>query len=85
MIRVLVINAILFALPFVLTWAWIRFIATKQPDEQTRKLYAYAAIVGLVLVAASLLTYRVNSGNAPGGTYVPPSYEDGQIVPGRFE
>ena len=48
MIRVLVINALLFLLPFA-------------------------------------LTYRTTTGDAPGGTYISPSYKDGQIVPGRFE
>lgn len=85
MIRVLVINALLFVLPFFLTWVWVKFIAAKKPDDQTRKLYAYAALVGLVLVLASLMTYRVSTGNEPGGTYVPPTLKDGQIVPGRFE
>ena len=85
MIRVLVINAFLFALPFVLTWIWVRFIAAKQHDAQRRKYYAFAAMVGLVLVVASLATYRASTGSATGGTYVPPSYQDGQIVPGRFE
>ena len=85
MIRVLVINAFLFALPFALTWVWVRFIAAKKPDAQTRKYYAFAAMAGLVLVVASLATYRASTGHATGGTYVPPSYQDGQIVPGRFE
>ena len=85
MIRVLVINAFLFALPFMLTWAWMRFISAKKPDEQTRKLYAYAAFAGLVLVLISLGSYRFSTGNAPEGNYVSPTYKDGQIVPGRFE
>lgn len=85
MARVLLINALLFALPFVLTWLWIKFIAAKKPDAQTRKYYAFAALVGLGLVFVSLGAYRAGTGNATEGTYVPPSYKDGQIVPGRFE
>ena len=85
MIRVLVINAFLFVLPFALTWIWVRFIAAKQPDAQTRKYYAVAAVAGLVLVVASVVSYRAGAGHATGDTYVPPSYQGGQIVPGRFE
>ena len=85
MIRVLVLNAFLFALPFALTWLWVRYIAAKQPDAQTRRYYAFAAIAGLALVIASLLTYRATTGNAPEGTYISPIIKDGQIVPGRFE
>jgi uncharacterized membrane protein len=85
MIRVLLINALLFLLPFALTYLWVRFIAAKKPDEQTGKYYAFSALAGLGLVVASLLAYRASSGDAPGGTYISPSYKDGQIVPGRFE
>ena len=85
MIRVLLINAFLFLSPFALTYVWVHFIAAKNPNEQTRKYYALAALVGLGLVVVSLLTYRATSGDAPGGTYISPTYKDGQIVPGRFE
>lgn len=85
MMRILLINAFLFVLPFALTWLWIRFIAAKKPDAQLRKYYAFSAIAGLVLVLVFLVSYRLGTGNAPEGTYVPPTYKDGQIVPGRFE
>ena len=41
MIRVLLINALLFILPFALTYIWVRFIAAKKPDAQTRKYYCF--------------------------------------------
>jgi hypothetical protein len=85
MIRVILINLLLFSAPFLATWAWMRFIATHQPDALRRRYYAIAALAGLVLVLASLMTYRASTGNAPSGTYVPPSYHDGVITPGRFE
>ena len=85
MIRVVLINAFLFALPFIATWAWTKFIAVNQPTEAKKRYYAYAALAGLVLVVVSLLSYRATTGNAPGGTYVPPSFKDGEVVPGRFE
>lgn len=85
MIRVLLINAFLFLLPFALTYIWVRFIAAKKPDAQTRKYYAFAALIGLGLVVVGLLTYRATTGHAQGGTYISPTYKDGEIVPGRFE
>lgn len=85
MIRVVLINLLLFSAPFLATWAWMRFIATHKPDAVKRRHYAIAALAGLALVVASLMTYRVSTGNAPSGTYVPPSFQDGEIVPGRFE
>ena len=68
MIRVLLINAFLFLLPFALTYIWVRFIVAKKYDAQTRKYYAFASLIGLVLVVAGLLTYRATTGDAPGGT-----------------
>lgn len=85
MIRVIVVNLLLFSAPFVVTWAWMKFIAVNRPDEARRRNYAYASLVGLVLVVVSLLSYRIATGNAPEGTYVPPSFKDGKVVPGRFE
>ena len=85
MIRILIINLVLFAAPFVAVWLWMRFVAVNKPDAQRQKLYAYAALAGLLLVVASLMAFRFTTGNAPGGTYISPSYKDGQIVPGRFE
>ena len=85
MIRVVLINLLLFSAPFIATWAWMKFIAINQPDEKKKRNYAIAALAGLALVVISLLGYRIGTGNAPGGTYVPPSYEDGKVVPGRFE
>jgi hypothetical protein len=85
MLRVLLVNAFLFLLPFALTYFWVRFVAAKKPSAQTRKYYAFAALAGLALVVASLLTYRASTGDAPGGTYISPSFKDGQVVPGRFE
>ena len=85
MIRVILINLLLFSAPFVVTWAWMKFIDVQRPDDKKKRNYAIAALVGLGLVVASLLTYRVSTGNEPGGTYISPSYKDGEVVPGRFE
>lgn len=85
MLRIILINLLLFSAPFIAAWAWMKFVAINHPDEKKRRNYAIAALAGLALVVASLLSYRVATGNAPEGTYVPPSFEDGEVVPGRFE
>lgn len=85
MIRVILVNLLLFSAPFLVTWAWTKFIAVNQPSEVKRRYYAFAALAGLALVVISLLSYRVATGNAPEGTYVPPTFKDGEVVPGRFE
>ena len=85
MIRVILVNLLLFSAPFLVTWAWMKFIAVNKPSEVKRRYYAFAALAGLALVVISLLSYRVATGNAPEGTYVPPTFKDGEVVPGRFE
>ena len=85
MIRVIVINLVLFLTPFFIVWVWTQFISASQPSDKMRKRYAAAALIGLALVVASLLSYRVSTGNAPSGNYIAPYLEDGKIVPGRFE
>ncbi len=85
MIRILVINLVLFLTPFFIVWAWTQFITSSQPSDKLRKRYAAAALIGLALVVASLVSYRISTGNAPSGNYTAPYLEDGKIVPGRFE
>ena len=85
MIRILVINLVLFLTPFFVVWAWTQFLSSSQPSDRLRKRYAAAALLGLALVVASLVSYRVSSGNAPSGNYIAPYLKDGKIIPGRFE
>ena len=40
---------------------------------------------GLILMAASLVALSLTSGESSEGTYVPPRFEEGEIVPGHME
>ena len=40
---------------------------------------------GIVLVAAVLAYVAVTGGDDPGGTYVPPRFEGGRIIPGEIK
>jgi hypothetical protein len=82
MIRILVMNLVLFLTPFFVVWAWTQFLSSSQPSDRLRKRYA---ALGLALVVASLVSYRVSSGNEPSDNYIAPYLEDGKIIPGRFE
>jgi len=43
------------------------------------------ALAGIGLVIVSLVGLAVFTGEDPDKTYIAPSYQDGEIVPGRFE
>ena len=83
--RMIIWNLILFASPFVLSWLWAAWVRRRNPDAQTRRNYALLAVIGTMLVLASLIIWRVNSGSAPGGNYIPPQLKDGKVTPGYFE
>jgi hypothetical protein len=39
----------------------------------------------LAAVAAGTVWFALTSGEEPGGVYIPPHVEDGEIVPGHIE
>ena len=41
--------------------------------------------IGIALMAASLVVLSMSSGEARGGTYVPPHIEAGKVVPAKVE
>lgn len=85
MIRIILWNLFLFLLPFILSWAWSLYLARAKPDQIRKQNYARAAAIGTAMVIIGLIVLRATSGDEPGKTYVSPSYQDGEIVPGRFE
>ena len=42
-------------------------------------------LAGVVLLAGVLSYQAITGGSAPGGTYVPPRYEDGRVVPAEVK
>jgi hypothetical protein len=47
--------------------------------------WLWLAGAGVVLLALVLVVVTVHYGTAQPGTYVPPRWENGQIVPGHIE
>ncbi|MEC7629409.1 MAG: hypothetical protein VYE79_05170, partial [Pseudomonadota bacterium] len=45
----------------------------------------YASLAGFICILAGLLFFRFASYAPTGSVYVPPSLENGELVPGHFE
>jgi hypothetical protein len=87
MIRVLVINLLLFLLPFLLYAAW-RWLV--RGERNGRQMVSDAPLfvlmgLGLTLVAIGLFTLASYEETGIEGRYVPPAIKDGRIEPGHFE
>lgn len=77
-----------YALPLLLPaaiyllWLWAarrRGKADADPGE-----WLWVVVTGVVLMVAVLVFTALTGGGDPGGTYLPPRYEDGRIVPGKI-
>ena len=82
MIRSILFHVIPLILPFVVYGVYLYFNARAGGDKKWEKTsLAIATIVGLLLMAASLITLGLISGEPSEGTvYVPPRFEDGRII-----
>jgi hypothetical protein len=70
-------------LPTVLYLIWLRLSQGGFVWRLVPLLWAAGA--GAVLLALVLFTVTVHFGSSVGGTYVPPRWRDGRIVPGHIE
>lgn len=89
MLRIVVIQLLLFAIPFVVWGLYVLLVRkqAKTSDEVFNDApLAWLFASGAACVVAGLVYLAVFSGDPAGeGTYVPPRYEDGRIVPGHLE
>ncbi len=87
MVRLILIGLVLFSLPFITAWLWLWWVRRFHPNAQRQWHFARltAMGVGLVLVGLLVIRFGVSVDEDVQKTYVPPVYEDGQIVPGHFE
>ena len=83
MIRRILIEVLLFLLPFALYGIYWQLIGRGKDEEGRRHPWAMLFIIGLVLVIISFFVWAVSEGDPREGVYVPPHVEDGRIVPGR--
>jgi multidrug efflux pump subunit AcrA (membrane-fusion protein) len=82
-----------YVLPLVLPTAiylawWLLIGRTAKPDGRPPAVlregpWFWLAIGGVALMAAGLAAAAMLGGGDPTGTYVPPRWEDGRVVPGR--
>ncbi|HEX5078148.1 MAG TPA: DUF6111 family protein [Geminicoccaceae bacterium] len=79
MLRLLLQYVVPLLLPF-LAWLVYARLAHKGGLDDAPWLGLAAAAVGLLVV--SLVSWTLLSGHAPGETYVPARFEDGELVPG---
>ena len=86
MLRIALIDILLFSLPFLIYAAYMiaaRGVAPADLWQGAPVFWLLAAGCGLLLIVmAALIQF---SGGKPGGTYHPPVIEDGVIKPGEID
>lgn len=88
MLRIVLIQIALFATPFLVWTLYVLIMRRRRAAAGglfNDAPIAWLIVAGALLAAASLLFLGVSSGAERDGTYVPPRYEDGRIVPGHVE
>ena len=85
MIRRLLLDVVLFLLPFFLYGIYWRAIGYAASQRKARAHpWALLTAAGLVLVILSFVWWGLSGGETTSGVYVPPHVEDGEVVPGQF-
>ncbi len=87
MIRLIIQNIILFALPTLLYVAFILLRRRGQPQNTAAQALDDAPLFWLVAIGAALMIsvivlFRSTDAGKPGQPYQPPVVRDGKIVPG---
>ena len=86
MFRIALIDILLFALPFLIYAAYmvsVKGVAPKNVWQGAPIFWLLVAGAGLMLIVMATIVQV--SGGKPGGTYHPPSLEDGVIKPGTID
>ena len=91
MFRIFITYLLPLLAPFLLYLAWNAYVRHKakkagdEPPSLEKGPIFWSLIAGLVLMMGSLITLALIGGDpAGGGSYVPPRFEDGKIVPPNF-
>jgi Family of unknown function (DUF6111) len=88
MLRVLLTVVLPLLLPTAIYVAWIAFVSRSAGRGRVQlgpRSLVWLALAGVVLLAAVLVTVSVHFGEPVRGRYVPPRYENGQVVPPHIE
>ena len=89
MTRYLIFAALLL-LPTALYVAWVLWARRRakegeEPPSLGSGPWFWLILAGFALMVAGLSYIALTGGNEPGGTYQPPRYEDGRIIPGQVK
>lgn len=87
MIRVILINLLLFLMPFIVYFAYVYLIGRgRKPDEPITMTPIFVLFaIGLVLMMGAIVYFIQFETGRPGQRYIPPQVEDGVLQPGRLE
>jgi len=85
MIRILLLRALLFAVPFALYGAYLLLSRARSIVPTHDTPWTLLFISGLGLVVASFVYVGLTEGESTQGRYVPPHAVNGRIVPGHVE
>ena len=88
MLRKFLVYAIPFLLPFALYAVWLAVSRRKALAARQGTLpgwraapWSWLAVTGVGLLILSFIAVALMTGDEPGGTYTPPRYIDGKVVP----
>jgi hypothetical protein len=87
MLRLVLIEAILFLIPFALYFGWRAILDRREAETGGRfdeRPWQMLIIAGGVLAIAGLAVFGLTSGRRGDTVYIPAHIEDGRVVPGRF-
>ncbi len=87
MLRKILLDIFLLALPFMVYAAYVKFGRKAQAEGGiwTGAPWFWLASSGLALTIVAAVLLVVFDGSEPGSPYLPAEVEDGEIVPGRFK
>ena len=93
MIRTFLLYLIFFFVPLVIYFSWVYFRAKhlyknekSNPGGNTNldiNGWPWAIVLGCLFVSIFLFFSAFIGGSSPESEYIPPSYKDGKIVPGK--
>ena len=88
MLRVFLTIVLPLVLPTAIYVAWVAIAYRARRDGAVRWAalpWVWLAGTGVLLLAVVLFVVTVHFGTSETGTYVPPRWEDGRIVPSHIE
>jgi hypothetical protein len=86
MLRIALIDILMFSLPFLVYGAYMLFAKRMAPADVWQSApYLWLVAAGFASVLIAMATLISFSGGKPGGTYSPPAFENGVIRPGTIE